>query len=293
MLTIKEGLFQQILQPSGVYYAPAGNGIHEKYKVVTSIPQKWRMMIPEEVQNCLGMYEDSALTYIVNGRPSSHHDSTDSNRTRLKESMKGITGKRYEAMERHVHEMIRTNAAILAYKRTHPGMLSEIAKTELQGYMETHPQELQDSFEKVREEIAARMQSHSAEVSKDSRISDALKRYTISCMTEQPETALTILLFLALFDENDKDAEFYTEFETHFLGGTYELNHITKVIPSEAPPAGKEAWDGIPSEATPGQALEFIMRTLMSAGQTNVKYQFSFEIVSGENTFCGQFRHGL
>ena len=55
------------------------------------------------------------------------------------------------------------------------------------------------------------------EIVSDVRMSQNLKLYISKCITSNPEKVVEILLFLALFDAYDKDEEFYSEFESHFL----------------------------------------------------------------------------
>lgn len=85
MLTIKNDLYERILRQVDIKYCC--DSLNKMIEVNT-IPQKWQLMVPMAVQSALGMYRDGTLTYIVNGKSSNHHDSTDSNRAKLKESMK-------------------------------------------------------------------------------------------------------------------------------------------------------------------------------------------------------------
>lgn len=211
MLTIKRDLCDRILEPAGITYFKT----NREYQHVRTIPQKWDMLIPTSVQNSLGMYNTGVLTYIVNGKCSCNHDSTDSNRARLKESLKGFSNRQYEAMVQHVHTLLWENAMVISYcnmyRKTCDITIENVMRHEKHEYddiMQTYQRNLNNLKERIYYILPA--------IEADKRLTTNLKKYIRSYFNIKTEVILGILIFLSLFSEDDTDSEFFEDFERHY-----------------------------------------------------------------------------
>ena len=214
MLTIKNDLYERILRQVDIKYCCDS---FNKMIEVNTIPQKWQLMVPMAVQSALGMYRDGTLTYIVNGKKSNHHDSTDSNRAKLKETMKGICSKQYQMMQNHVHNMIWTNAAVECYQEERENKNEYIYIKRLNEYMSSKTSTIEMVYNTMVSRLGYKLNEMYDEIVSDVRMSQNLKLFIRKCISSKPEKVIEILVFLALFDAYDKDEEFYSEFESHFL----------------------------------------------------------------------------
>lgn len=220
MLTIKKDLYERILRQVDIKYCC--DSFNKMFVEVNTIPQKWQLMVPMGVQNALGMHRDGVLTYIVNGKKSSHHDSTDSNRAKLKESMKGTCSRQYQVMHDHVHNMIWTNAAVECFKEERENRNEYIYINRLNEYMSAKTAVIKPMYDTILSRLGYKLKEMHNEIVSDERMSNDLKSYISKCISNDPEKVIEILFFLALFDANDKDETFYNEFESHFLRKTEE-----------------------------------------------------------------------
>lgn len=214
MFTIKNDLYDKILRPIDIKYCY--DSYSNKYIEVNTIPQKWQLMIPMATQNVLGMHKDGTLSYIVNGKKSNHHDSTDSNRAKLKEAMKGYTSKQYQIMHNHIHKMICINAAIECYKNNISNQYEHIYINKLNEYMKVEVKLIDKMYHAYVSRLRYKLEELYGEITTDNRISENFKIYMYKCIKKNPEKAFEILVFLSLFEQFDKDKDFYTEFESHF-----------------------------------------------------------------------------
>lgn len=215
MLTIKNDLYERILKQVDIKHCC--DSFNKMYIEVNTIPQKWQLMVPMAVQSALGMYRDGTLTYIVNGKKSNHHDSTDSNRAKLKESMKGICSRQYQMMHNHVHNMIWTNAAVECFKEERENKNEYIYINRLNEYMSANTSIIKPVYDTMVSRLGYKLEEMYDEIVSDVRMSQSLKLFISKCIVNDPEKVIEILLFLALFDAYDKDKEFYSEFESHFF----------------------------------------------------------------------------
>lgn len=215
MLTIKNDLYERILRQVDIKHCC--DSFNRMYIEVNTIPQKWQLMVPMAVQNTLGMYKDGTLTYIVNGKKSNHHDSTDSNRAKLKESMKGICSKQYQMMHDHVHNMIWTNAAVECYMEERKNKNESIYINRLKEFMSDKEELIKPIYNTMVSRLGYKLDEMYDEIVSDVRMSQNLKVFIRKCIISNPEKVIEILVFLALFEAYDKDEEFYDEFESHFL----------------------------------------------------------------------------
>ena len=214
MLTIKNDIYDRILRPVDIKHCC---GDFNRIVEVNTIPQKWQLMVPVGTQSALGMYKDGPLTYIVNGKKSCHHDSTDSNRAKLKETMKGRYSRQYDMMQEHIHNMIWINAAVECYQEERNNKKEYIYIDRLNEYISSKTSTIETVYDKMVSRLGYKLNEMYDEIVSDVRISPQLKLFIRNCISRNPEKVIEILVFLALFDACDKDEAFYSEFESHFL----------------------------------------------------------------------------
>ena len=200
MLTIKNDIYDRILRPVEIKHCC---GDFNRMVEVTTIPQKWQLMVPMGTQSALGMYKEGTLTYIVNGKKSCHHDSTDSNRAKLKESMKGRCSRQYDMMHEHIHNMIWTNAAIECYKEETNNRNEHIYIKSLSEYMERKADCIESVYKVMVARLGYKLEEMYDEIVTDIRISHPMKEYIGKCISDSPEKVMEILVFLALFESTD------------------------------------------------------------------------------------------
>lgn len=131
--------------------------------------------------------------------------------------MKGICSKQYQMMHDHVHNMIWTNAAVECFKKERENKNEYIYINRLNEFMSAKASIIKPVYETMVSRLGYKLEEMYDEIVSDVRMSQNLKLYISKCITSNPEKVVEILLFLALFDAYDKDEEFYSEFESHFL----------------------------------------------------------------------------
>ena len=215
VLTIKYGLCDKILLPAEIEYIL--NSEMKQYEKATTIPKKFDMIVPKDIQDYMGMHNTSTLTYIANGRRSLHHDVTDSNRAHLKESMRRVKSKHYKSMKDHIYKMVTMNAAIATYKKEIRWDQNTFNDYEISDYLEANNSEIKRVCSQIEDKISYRLNEISDEFLSDTRMTIDMRDYLKRRMDTEPLEVLEVLFFLSLFDENDKDVEFYNDFESHYI----------------------------------------------------------------------------
>lgn len=227
MLTIKYGLFDKILLPAEIEYIL--NSEMKQYEKANTIPKKFDMIVPKDIQDYMGMHNTSTLTYIANGRRSLHHDVTDSNRAHLKEGMRRVKSRHYKSMKDHIQKMVTMNAAIAIYKKEIRWEQNTFNDYEISGYLEENYSEVEQVCSWIKDNLSFRLNEVSDEFLSDTRMTIDMRDYLKSKMNTEPLEVLEVLFFLSLFDKNDKDAEFYNDFEAHYIEkyNTIENNNVS------------------------------------------------------------------
>ncbi len=215
MMTIKKDLYNKILKPCGIKYLY--NKKNSIYDEVSTIPQKWDLMIPSSIQDILGMHNDTILTYIVNGEESHHHDTTDSNRSKLKESMRGVSSTLYADMVNHINDSIMINSAIHAYLKMPNKSMSTLDVSRIEIYMKRNQSEVESMYMNLIQLLSQKMWEIRSDITEDHRISTSMREYIVSSIKDNPIDVLGIIILLSLFGANDVDPSFYTDFESHYI----------------------------------------------------------------------------
>lgn len=225
MLTIKYDLYDRLLKTVNIKYIL--NNANYQYEEVSTIPKKFDMIVPPEIQNELGMSNSSPLTYIASGRRSLYHDVTDANRAHLKETMRRVRSKHFKVMEKHIKKLVTINAAIISYKKEINYIKREFRDYEINNYIDNNVNKIEMECRNIESNISKKLAEISDEFLSDKRITSEMCDYLRNNIRIKPLQILEILFFLSLFEENDMDPDFYKDFEAHYISNYDKISDVT------------------------------------------------------------------